>query len=566
MGRVQMPGRFAGQVQMPGRSALRRRSRFERRAAYRARPEYARLLIDYIKLSSLALEAPIVAGLKPPDVRAADVSVHGQAAARARLADVRSSMPTVARAWSARLAQRPAARAVAPASLFGISLLLALCAAAWFTGGTEGDNLCGTLALCGWFLARASGRRLACSGLSAPARPGSGRTVSGGLTGSTDWLVLPGATWDDGGGLEASPARQPQARGGWPAAVCTAAAECAVYGGIAAGGQSAGWTGMWPLAVMAISAVAVRETVGRCGLLGAPASLERSARSETSRGLAAFGTRIAAIRRATGTVFALSAGTRLMLAAVALTTYGPRMALFVILAIEAISTCCAIVGTTRLTDSGTGRPAPVRPAVVQAGRDDGMAARWTGRLVRGQLAALPPALVGVSALVLLAVLGLQHLPGVLALTPAVVMMLAAPGSSHPHDGRFDWLTPVLLQIGQYLYLAALGFALNVPGPVVYSLCALTAIWYASLAADAGGSPVRLDRGTASPPPAPGAAGQRLARSGTGLGWEGRMFAVGLGAMLGGATLAYVALAAYLGVLVGRRVVVGVLMPREGDRR
>jgi hypothetical protein len=553
--------------------------------------------------------------------------------------------------------------------LFGISLLLALCAAAWFSGGTWGDNLCGMLALCGWFLARASGRRLAASGPSAPARasapapalasapasapapalasapapapaaaPGwasasasawmaPGRAVGGGLTGSTDWLALPGATWDD---VEQIGGREHRsASGGWPAAVCTTVAECAVYGGIAAGGQSAGWTGMWPLAVMAISAVAVRGTVGSCALLGAPA--RGVPWSGTSSGRTALGTRIAAIRRATGTVFALSAGTRLLLAAVALAAYGPRMAIFVILAIESISTCCAIVGTTRFTgsgrDVGTGRAvsaapdpnpvpaahtaAPTRPEAVLAGRDDGMAARWTGRLVRGQFVPLPPALVGVSALVLLAALGLRHLPGILVLTPVVVMMLAAPGSSHPHDGRLDWLTPVLLQIGQYLYLAALGFASNVPGPVVYSLCALTAIWYASLAADAGGSAVRpawgpgapgsvrgadsprppVGAGSSQPPvgagsprsaggadsqrppvgagsprPARGPARQRSARFGAGLGWEGRMFVVGLGAMLGGAGLAYLALAAYLGVLVGRRVVVGCLMPREGDRR
>jgi Family of unknown function (DUF5941) len=196
--------------------------------------------------------------------------------------------------------------------------------------------------------------------------------------------------------------------------------------------------------------------------------------------------------------------------------------------------------------------------VVRASRDDGAVARWAGRLVQGNLVPLPPALVGVSGVVLLAVLGLANLPSVIALAPPAVMMLAAPGSGHPHDGRSDWLVPAVLQAGQYIYLAALGFAWNVPGPVVYSLCALTAIWYASRAADPAGTLAMRRSERAQGPP--------TAREGTGLGWEGRMFAVTLGAMLGVATFACLALAAYLGVLIGRKVVIGYLLTREDDRR
>jgi hypothetical protein len=45
-----------------------------------------------------------------------------------------------------------------------------------------------------------------------------------------------------------------------------------------------------------------------------------------------------------------------------------------------------------------------------------------------------------------------------------------------------------------------------------------------------------------------------------------MFAAGLGAMLGIATFAYIALAAYLGVLICRRVVAGYLLSLEDDCR
>ena len=44
----------------------------------------------------------------------------------------------------------------------------------------------------------------------------------------------------------------------------------------------------------------------------------------------------------------------------------------------------------------------------------------------------------------------------LLIGPAIVMLLAAPGSAHPHTGRFDWLVPVLLLGAQFLYLAAVG--------------------------------------------------------------------------------------------------------------
>lgn len=583
-------------------------------------------------------------------------------------------MTLALQAWFRRLTDWAAGRALAPGSLFGISLLLALCATAWFSGGTGSDNLWGTLALCGWSLARVSGRRLAAgtagpvgrsesavsrtavdrsagarsagwrpagwrpaavpsagwrsagwrpaaprsaaprsAGSPVAASPAADSEVAGGgvasfvstvfglagsrrqargpefsrpLAGTTDWLVLPGAIWDDDADRLADSPRQPSAdrqdhgarvRGTDAASssrlaeVCTAAAECAIYGGIAAGGQSAGWTDMWPLAVMAVIAVAVRGTIGACRSPGASAE---HARLGTEVG-DWHHPRSAAVRRAIGAVLAPAAGTRVLIAAVVLAVHGPRLALFVILTVQLVSICCAVAGAARRTGSrrtaartddslvvsrdlaAPPEAAPARQDVVLASRDDGAVARWAGRLVQGNLLPLRPALAAVAALVMLTVLGLKNLPGVIALTPVAVMMLAAPGSSHPHDRRFDWLTPVLLQVGQYIYLAALGFASGVPGPVSYALCALTAVWYASLAAGAGGSAAkRQDREAAS----------SSASAGTLIGWEGRMLAICLGTMLGAATFAYLALAAYLGVLIGRGVTAGRLMPLEDDRR
>jgi hypothetical protein len=182
--------------------------------------------------------------------------------------------------------------------------------------------------------------------------------------------------------------------------------------------------------------------------------------------------------------------------------------------------------------------------VLLALRDDGAAARWAGRLVQGNLIPLPPALAGLVATSLLAVLGVRNLAGFIVLTPPVVMMLAAPGSSHQHDRRFDWLVPVLLALAQYVYLAPLGFALALPGPVIFAACALIFIWYTGVISAA-----------------PTAFGQ-----GASIGWETRMFTIGLATTFGLATFGYVGLATYLGVLICRKVMTGYLVPREEDRQ
>jgi len=176
------------------------------------------------------------------------------------------------------------------------------------------------------------------------------------------------------------------------------------------------------------------------------------------------------------------------------------------------------------------RPAvdPRTLAAIAACRDDGSTSVWLGQLVRGQFVPLPPAIAGLAATCFLAVLGLRNLPGILLLTPLVVMLLAAPGNSHPHDGRLDWLAPAVLLTGQFIYVAALGFSFRIPAAVTYALCATIALRY-------------LDLATRDP--------EEGQIPDTRLGWEGRMLAVGLGAMFGIGMVAYLAMTAYLGVLI-----------------
>jgi hypothetical protein len=192
---------------------------------------------------------------------------------------------------------------------------------------------------------------------------------------------------------------------------------------------------------------------------------------------------------------------------------------------------------------------PAALAVIARCRDDGLISRWAGSLVRGQLTPLPPALVALAAVALLAHLGLRDLPGFLTLAPPLMMLVAAPGSSHFHDGRLDWLVPAVLLGAQYIYITALGFASGVPAAVTFLLAAVVAVHYADL-----GSP-------GSPPPT---SPTHSARRPDMLGWEGRMLVCGLGAALGVAMFAYLALAAYLAFLLGSKVVTGYSGSREGD--
>jgi len=248
--------------------------------------------------------------------------------------------------------------------------------------------------------------------------------------------------------------------------------------------------------------------------------------------------------------------------------HGPRIALFAVLVTEVAAICYTGIRTMRPRRAG-GRAGPpaaprgsraarpqsaARTAVLLACRDDGPVALWAGRLVQGNLRPLFPTAVGVLGTIGLAVLGLRDPSGAIALAPVAVLLLAAPGSSHPHDGQFDWLAPVLLLLGQLIYLAALGFAWGVPGPLVFAVSVLTAAWYANRATGLGGGGLRGqgDGGLT------GKGGGGLRGQSASIGWEGRIFLAGLAATLGLATLGYVGLTAYLAAAISRRWLAGYL--------
>ena len=387
-------------------------------------------------------------------------------------------LPRRVAVWASR-------RALARNSLTGIELACALCAAVWFSAGTPLTALAGGAALGGGYLARRVGGQL--------------------TVGAFD---------------------------GWLAGACALAGELAVYAGLAAG-AAPGQARVWALATAAALLLGMRKVARLCRPARSPAGPPASADHEA---LAARGT-VRDLAVLAGRLLGLPAGERAAVITVTAALYGTRMSLLVLTCWGAVALAWAIVGPRPEAGAqpGTARepgtparrtPGPVRRTDIAAARDDGPLARFAGALVRGQLVPLPPAVAGLTATVLLATLGLRDLAGLVLLTPVAAMLLAAPGSAHPHDGPLDWLTPLVIQAGQYVYLAALGFAKGVPGPLIFALTALISLRQLDVAYRAR-----------YPMPAGDPRG--------GIGWEGRMLVAGVGAMLGTAIFCYLALVVYL---------------------
>ncbi|GAA2867793.1 hypothetical protein GCM10020220_066470 [Nonomuraea rubra] len=166
-------------------------------------------------------------------------------------------------------------------------------------------------------------------------------------------------------------------------------------------------------------------------------------------------------------------------------------------------------------------------------RDDGPLSRAMGLLVAGQLPPLPPVIAGTFVTGVLLLLGVAGTDGLAVFAPAVTLLLAGPGSTHPHDGRFDWLVPPILRLIEYTFVAAVGFAHQVHPLMIFVLLAALAFHHYDLV-------YRL-RQHVYPPP-------WLAT--LGLGWDGRMMVVSLVALSGWLTGGYALLAVYLWGLFG----------------
>jgi hypothetical protein len=444
--------------------------------------EPARLEPDPRKAVAVPSGQLIAIGLSPDNGRIALAGstpdlIGGQPDLTLREPGLLAEAGRLALAWATE-------RRLSRSAACGITLALAVCAAAWFSAGTRTDVIRGAAALWIGYLVLKAGQRL-------PA----GRSPAA----AVDWLTALGS--------------------------CLA--ECVVYAGLAVGATAAHWSRAWPLAIAVLGVVGVRNLMSVCSV---PPGF-----GEHSDGL---------IRRVGSAALTMPLGGRILVLGLVAPAWGPRIALLALLAWAIVAICCGLAGRTAPGVSGDSERPSSRSSLLLRLRDDGALARGLGALVRGNLLPLPPALLGLSAISALALLGLRGLPWALMIAPAVVMLLAAPGSAHPHTGRLDWLVPALLLGAQILYLTAVGLGAGVPGPVIFVLGAALLMRYADLACP--GRPVMLARGRSPDTEAGG--------RGTALGWEGRLLIAGLAAAMGIATFAYLALTVYFGFLICVKVV------------
>jgi hypothetical protein len=438
------------------------------------------------------------------------------------------------------LARWAAGRQLEPAALYGISLGLGLIAAVWFSEPAVRAKLLASVALAGSFLVGRAGSLLAATGREG--RVGPAVAWLGAASGLlTEFGIYAALAVSSGVAGRPHPAVAVGLNGTFGHTLRNT--FVASWGG---GGQ----VGVWRLAVAAMAVVGVRQLAG----LGfeytarAPGNLfPRSAMRTLEQAVT------------------LPVGERFVVIALTAIFFGPRLTFVLLLGWGVLAAGYVLAGQitrsirqARTDDGLAGDDRQARPddglargrgpagyAGLAAYRGDGIVARWLGGLVQGRLPPLPPVLVGLFVTCVLTTLGLGNLPGILVLTPVEAMLLAALGACHPHDGRLDWLVPALLEAGECVFLAALGFSHRVPAALVFAVLAGVILRHLDLAYRArSGRGIPADR--------------------FGLGWDGRMLLAGLAAMIGIVPFVYAALSGYLLVLFCWDFLSGWLHPTVGD--
>jgi hypothetical protein len=396
------------------------------------------------------------------------------------------------------LARWAAGRQLAPAALLGISLGLALVAAAWFAEPAVRAQVLAVVALLVSFTAARAAVQLTVTERPGPA-VGWLAAAAGMLT---EFAVLAALAVSCG----LAPAAQDGLDGIFGGSLRNT--MVATWGG---GGQ----VGAWRLAVAVMLLLGARRLAQECfeGVARAAGKiLPRPARAIVVQ------------------VITLPPGERIAVIAVTAVCFGPRLTFVVLLAWGAVAAgyvlASQVAAAVKLAAAGDlARARGVLPAY----RGDGPIAHRIGGVVRGQLPPLPPLLVGLLVTCDLAYLGVADLSGVLIFGPVMAMLLAALGARHPHDGRLDWLVPSLLLTGEGVFLTGLGFARHVWLPVIFALLAAVITRHLDLAYRA-----RSGRGVPDDK--------------FGLGWDGRMLLAGFAAVLGFVPFAYAVLAAWLWLL------------------
>jgi hypothetical protein len=395
------------------------------------------------------------------------------------------------------MARWAAWRQLTPATLYGISLGLGLVAAVWFAELAVHAKLLAIAALAGSFLFARTGSLLAAASREGRIRPVTGwlGTASGLLTELAVYAALAvSAGAGSATGLDGTFGGTLQNT--W----------VATFGG-------AGRAGVWRLAIAALLLLGIRKLAQ----LGYEQTAGPSGDLFPRSGL-----------RTVEQALTFPAGERYAVIAATSVFFGPRLTFLVLLGWGGLGTGYLLAGQIVRSARAPDAERP-RDGTLAAYRGDGVLSSWVGALFDGRLPPLPPLLVGLFVTCVLAALGLGNLPGILVLTPVEVMMLAALGARHPHDGRLDWLAPALLLTAEGVFLAALGLARHVTPWLVFTLLAAVVVRHVDLACRAR-------------------AGLGIPADIYGLGWEGRMLLAGVAATAGIVPFAYAALSGYLWLL------------------
>jgi hypothetical protein len=431
----------------------------------------------------------------------------GRAAGGAKDADAKDARDTsVIDAVTVDIAWWAAGRGLSPIALSAFSLGFAVIAAVWLTGISAHADLVAFVALVASYVTCRTARYYS----------------SGQLTAGADWAHGASALLAElvvyagiAGGVSANVAASAGTGLTGPIGDQLRGTFLASFGG-------SGASGVWRLAIAAAILLAVREMANIC-LTAAKARTAVIEGPQTADRIL---------------VPAPPSGARLVALCVAVILLGARggFVLALLLGALALLIRIGVVGP----NSG-----------VIGYRGDGPLSVWIGSFVAGRLPPVPPLVVGLLVTGALTWLGMGNLSGILLFTPAEAMLLAALGCWHPHDGPRDWLAPALLQAGEYVFIAALGFAGKVPAPVTFALITAVIMRHFDLAYRARNqvSPAFFIRQTAKPPVLAGADWR-------GLGWEGRMIVAGIAAAAGILPAAYPVSAIYLWGLLLRDAYIG----------
>lgn len=403
------------------------------------------------------------------------------------------------------IARWASSRRLTPATMAGFSVAFALIAAVWLTGGSSRNEAIAFAALLVVYVVGRAGRLMG------------GQWVSP----ATEWARAGCATLNEfviyaaiAGGASLSAAARASAGLTGPAGLRLRDTSLAAAGG-------PGWQGIWRLAVAAAVVLALAQMTGLCR----PGTPAQSARPHRQGRLDRF-------RDFAGT----PGGGRLLLAGGVVLLAGARVTFLFMLALGVLGLCANLVGRSR----------SALPPRVLGYRGDGPVAVWIGQFVNGRLPPLPPLVVGLLVTGMLTWLGLQNLPGILVLTPVEAMLLASLATWHPHSGPWDWLAPPLLEAGECVFLAALGFAGRVPPPATFALLAAVALHHLDLAYRARNELVPSPVG-----PLVRQEGRLPYSDKSGFGWDGRMLIAGIAAWAGILPMIFPLLALYLWGLLAR---------------